>query len=157
MEEREYQLFGMEILDRFRKKLQPGDIEMYQWMITHKPWWDTVDYIATNLVGYYGTQFPADISLIMERWLNSGHLWLQRSTLIYQLKYKQQTDLDLLSRHIMALKEEKDFFIRKAIGWALREYSKTSPGWVREFVNRVPLAPLSTREALKWMQNKGLV
>ena len=157
MKEREYQLFGMELLHRYKKNILPDDIDMLHWIITHKSWWDTVDYIAANLVGHYGLKFQTNIPGIMKGWLESHHLWLQRSTLIFQLKYKDQTDTQLLSRHIHALKHEPDFFVRKAIGWALREYSKTNPQWVVHFVKNVSLAPLSRKEALKWMKNQGMM
>lgn len=147
--QRECQYFGMELAARLSKKPKKEDLQIFQWMILHKPWWDTVDFIAAKLVGNYFLHFPEKIKPEMANWLNSGNLWMQRTTLIFQLKHKEKTDKELLSNHITALRGHPDFFIRKAIGWALREYGKTNPGWVREFVARTELSPLSKREALK--------
>ncbi len=147
--QRECQYFGMELAARYIKKTERKDIEIFQWMILHKSWWDTVDFIAVNLVGNYFLQFPEKSYPLMEKWLSSKNIWLQRSTLIFQLKYKNNTDRDLLTNQILALKDHKVFFIKKAIGWALREYSKTNPEWVKEFVEQTELSPLSKREALK--------
>ncbi len=156
-DEREYQHFAVELLAKYKRDFESEDLGLIHWMITHKPWWDSVDFIATNLAGPYFSKFPEKRYAVCSEWLESGHMWLQRTTLLFQLKYKKETDLVLLTRQIRALKSEKDFFIRKAIGWALREYSKTDPEWVTEFVKEVELAPLSEREALKWMRNSGIV
>jgi 3-methyladenine DNA glycosylase AlkD len=147
--QRECQYFGMELAARFTKETEKEDLKIYEWMILDKSWWDTVDFIAANLVGSYFLHFPEKTKPEMSKWLNSGNIWLQRATLIFQLKYKEKTDTELLSNHIYALREHPDFFIRKAIGWSLREYGKTNPGWVIEFVDRNELSPLSKREALK--------
>ena len=147
--QREYQYFGMELAAKFNKKPEVSDIEIFEWMILHKSWWDTVDFIASNLVGNYFQIYNDKTYKIMEYWLASGNMWLQRTSLIFQLKYKEYTDTDLLSRQINALNHSKEFFINKAIGWALREYSKTNPDWVRQFVAQTELSTLSKREALK--------
>ena len=82
--------------------------------------------------------------------MNSGNIWLQRTSLIFQLRYRHQTDTDLLSKNINQLIGSKEFFINKAIGWSLRQYSKFNPEWVEKFVNNNPkLSGLSRREALK--------
>ncbi len=147
--QREYQYFGMELAAKFRKKPEVSDIEIFEWMILHKSWWDTVDFIASNLVGNYFQSYNQQTNKIMADWLDSGNMWLQRTSLIFQLKYKNSTNTDLLSKQINALKHSKEFFIKKAIGWALREYAKTDPHWVHQFVSQTELSPLSKREALK--------
>ena len=147
--QREYQYFGMELAAKFRKKPEVSDIEIFEWMILHKSWWDTVDFIASNLVGNYFQTYNQQTNKIMADWLGSGNLWLQRTSLIFQLKYKASTNTELLSRQINALKHSREFFINKAIGWALREYAKTNPDWVRQFVSQTVLSTLSKREALK--------
>jgi 3-methyladenine DNA glycosylase AlkD len=147
--QRECQYFGMELAAWFSKKAAKEDLKLFKWMILHKSWWDTVDFIAANLVGSYFLHFPEKTKPQMDKWLNSGNLWLQRTTLIFQLKYKEKTDTELLSNHIHALRDHPDFFIRKAIGWSLREYGKTNPEWVIEFVSQTELSHLSKREALK--------
>lgn len=152
-EEREFHHFGAELANRFKKNIEENDLEMFRWMLVHKSWWDTVDYIAANLVGNYFRVFEQQAETVMKEWLDSGNMWLQRTTLIFQLKYKKATDVKLLSRQINALRHSKEFFIRKAIGWSLREYSKTDPVWVSDFVSKTQLSPLSTREALKRINN----
>jgi 3-methyladenine DNA glycosylase AlkD len=147
--EREFHHFGAELVNRYKKSVEEKDIDMFRWMLVNKPWWDTVDFIAANLVGNYFQAFPEKAESTMKNWLESGNMWLQRTTIIFQLKYKKNTDLKLLARQINALKHSKEFFIRKAIGWSLREYSKTDPEWVQDFVSKTDLSPLSKREALK--------
>lgn len=152
--EREYQYFIMEVLERSAKKAEKDRIELYEFMIINKSWWDTVDYIASNLVGTHFLKYPELIKPVTERWMKSGNMWLQRTALLFQLKYKKKTDIVLMADYIDRLQGSKEFFINKAIGWILREYSKTDGEWVREFVKLHHLAPLSHREALKWMERK---
>lgn len=156
-DEREYQYFAMEFLSKRMKKSTIEIIDLYEFMIVEKSWWDTVDLIAAVLVGDYFKKYPEQIKPITQKWMNSGNIWLQRSCLLFQLKYKTNTDVDLMESFIVRLLGSKEFFINKAIGWVLREYSKTKPQVVVNFVERHSLSGLSSREALKWMQNKGLV
>lgn len=155
--EREYQYFAMEFLSKRMKKSTLEIIDLFEFMIVEKSWWDTVDFIAAVLVGDYFKRFPGEIKRITEKWMNSGNIWLQRSCLLFQLKYKNKTDVELMEYFIVRLLGSKEFFINKAIGWILREYSKTKPQVVVNIVERHSLSGLSNREALKWMQNKGLV
>lgn len=152
--QREYHYVMMELLERLAKKAENNRIELYEYMILNKSWWDTVDFIAANLVGAHFLKFPELIKSVTKKWMNSGNIWLQRSSLLFQLKYKKLTDTELMSEFILQLQGSKEFFINKAIGWILREYSKTDGDWVREFVKSHSLAPLSHREALKWMERK---
>lgn len=147
--EREYQYFGMELFEKYNKVVEKSWIDHYEYMITQKSWWDTVDFIAITLVGNYFTHFQDQIEPVTKKWMKSHHIWLQRSCLLFQLKYKGNTDTDLLTSFIIPLVESKEFFIAKAIGWALREYSKTDPHWVSKFVSNHTLQPLSKKEALK--------
>ena len=156
-DEREYQYFAMEFVSKSMKKSTLEAIDLYEFMIVEKSWWDTVDFIAAILVGDYFKRFPEEIKPITERWMNSDNIWLQRSCLLFQLKYKNKTDVELMESFIAKLLGSKEFFINKAIGWILREYSKTRPQVVVNIVERHSLSGLSSREALKWMQNKGLV
>ncbi len=119
-------------------------------LITTGSWWDTVDTLASNVVGGIMRRHPAAVST-MDSWLADGNMWLVRSALLYQLRYREQTDLDRLFRYCLAQAGHRDFFIRKAIGWALRQYAWTDPEAVRAFVDkhRDELSPLSVREALK--------
>ncbi len=148
-QQREYQYFGQELTFRYVKQIAPNDIKLYEWMVTNKSWWDTVDFIAVKLMGAYFQRFPEQIPNYIPKWLNSEDIWLQRSALLFQLKYKKKVDLLLLDESIHALLGSKEFFINKAIGWVLREYSRTHATWVTDFVERTRLAPLSRREALR--------
>ncbi len=148
--EREYHYFAQELAFKYAKKLEKDDIRLFEYMITNKSWWDTVDMICNKLLGPYFKQFPSEIESSIDRWLASNNIWLQRSAVLFQLKYKQELDTDLLRYVINKLMGSKEFFINKAIGWVLREYSRTNPAWVIAFVETNPnLDNLSKREALR--------
>ena len=147
--EREMQMFGQELVAKYVKHFEPNDIVLLEYMITNKSWWDSVDFIAANLVGPYFIEYPDAKALNIERWLESGNIWLQRTCLLYQLKYGKETDLLMLINVIDRLNGSGEFFINKAIGWALRQYGKVDPHWVEDFVNNSELSALCHREALK--------
>jgi len=126
-------------------------MSLFEYMVTHKSWWDTIDFIAVKLMGAYFKMYPEEIEVYIEKWLKSNNIWLQRCALLFQLKYKEGLDTNLLKYVINSLLGSKEFFINKAIGWVLREYSRTNPKWVREFVDKTELNPLSRREALRLM------
>lgn len=148
---RELQYSCMEIIDR-EKKPSTERLELYEWMILHKSWWDSVDFIAPSLMGRLFSQNPELIRENTESYVQSGELWLQRSALIFQLKYKNKTDLNLLFHYCERLANKKDFFIRKAIGWSLRQAGKFFPKEVIDFVDKTELSNLSNREALKHLR-----
>jgi 3-methyladenine DNA glycosylase AlkD len=147
--ERDFQYVGMFIVDKSIKEADKNIIVLLEFMITEKSWWDTVDYIAARPVGNYFIKFTEQIKPVTERWVTSGYLWLQRSALLFQLKYKKNTDEGLLYNYIERLADHKDFFIRKAIGWTLREYSKTNPKSVEKFIKSHTLSALSVKEGMK--------
>ncbi|GAB5474128.1 MAG: DNA alkylation repair protein [Maribacter sp.] len=147
--EREYHYFAQELALKYKKYLALEDISLFEFMITHNSWWDTVDFIATKLIKAYFHKFPEQRNVYIKKWLSSGNIWLQRSCLLFQLLEKEKTDVPLLKRIITSLLGSKEFFINKAIGWALRDYSRTDPDWVSHFVETHGLHPLSRREALK--------
>lgn len=150
--QRDFQYFGQELVFKYVKQLEQEDIELFEYMVMHKSWWDTVDFIAVKLMGAYFKKFPKQGAFYVEKWLDSGNIWLQRSALLFQLKYKEDLDTELLSETINSLLESKEFFINKAIGWVLREYSRTNPKWVVEFSERTDLNSLSKREALRLLE-----
>lgn len=135
-------------------------------IVTHS-WWDTVDALASNAVGPLVYVFPEEFLPVMEHWIDIGAddprgldaedpgggntLWLRRAALLHQLSYKDETDPERLFRYCSKRMHEKDFFIRKAIGWALRTYGRFDPAAVQQFVsdNESSLSPLSQKEALK--------
>ncbi|MBW5444596.1 DNA alkylation repair protein [Cohnella sp. CFH 77786] len=153
--EREFQYTAMAILDRMDKSLTANDIGLLEELILTRPWWDTVDLLAGHSVGRLFARHPELISAYTNKWMDSGELWLQRTALLFQLGYKSKTDAGLLFRLIEQCKESKEFFIRKAIGWALRELSKTDPDAVVSYVVEAGLSPLSEREALKFVHRTG--
>ena len=149
-DERECQHTAVDMLNRMKKKLGPGDLPLLEYLIITKSWWDTVDGIAGWLAGELFKRHPEMIVPTTGRWMGSGNIWMQRSCLLFQLNYKKDTDLDLLFGFIEELSAHKSFWIRKAIGWILREYSKTDPGTVQAYVDAHPgLSGLSKREAMK--------
>lgn len=152
--EREYQYFGVDLSERMLRKLDESAIEVIEFMIVNKSWWDTVDWVASHHAGMYLIKYPGLINDTTETWMSSGNIWLQRTALLFQLKYKKDTNETLLYSFILRLKDSREFFIRKAIGWALREYSKISPASVLSFVENNSLSGLSHREALKWIERK---
>ena len=147
--QREFQLIGQELCAKYLKQKCIGDIHLYEFMVTHKSWWDTVDYIAANLMGSYFKNYPEERLPCVDKWLQSENIWLQRSALLFQLKYKEKLDTKLLTYTIDRLLGSKEFFINKAIGWILREYGKTDPSWVLSFATSTNLHNLSKREALR--------
>ena len=155
--QREYQYFAMAFLGKVANKADKKIIDLYVYLITHKSWWDTVDFVAINLVGAYLKLFPERTTELTSTWMNSDDMWLQRTCLLFQLKYKSATDIKLMHKFISQLSSSKEFFIRKAIGWSLREYSKVNPDFVANYVANNCLSGLSSREALKWMNNRKTI
>ena len=155
LSEREFQYFGMDLLVKMVKKLPAESIEIFQKMIVEKSWWDTVDLIAGKLISIHFGRFPKVKEHYLADWRKSDNIWLRRTCLLFQLHYKENTDVDLLFALIRENLGSKEFFINKAIGWALREYSKTDVEAVIDFVDDTDLHPLSCREALKWLKEEG--
>jgi 3-methyladenine DNA glycosylase AlkD len=148
--QREYQYFACDYLRKHAAALTPAALPVLRELITTKAWWDTVDALASNVVGPLVAAHPA-LASTMDDWTAPGtDLWLVRTALLHQLRYRAKTDRDRLFGYCDRWSSERDFFIRKGIGWALREYAKTDPAAVRLFVDTHPgLSPLSVREALK--------
>ena len=149
--EREFQYTALGLLGRFEDKLPVEFIVTIETLLTYKSWWDTVDSLAGNTVGIHFKRFPAVRDATLGRWRISDDFWLRRTCILFQLGYKSETDFDLLKDIIRENQGSKEFFINKAIGWALRQYTRVDPEGVRAFVAETPLAPLSAREALKWL------
>jgi 3-methyladenine DNA glycosylase AlkD len=155
--EREYQYLALSLLGKLQKQLTPAVVPLLEHLVLTKSWWDTIDSIASHNVGKLLRQYPDHRDGVIGNWRESDNFWLRRVTLLFQLGYKAETDEALLFALVRANSDSSEFFIQKAIGWALREYSKTSPVAVKAFVEKQSLAPLSQREALKWMKTKGLL
>ncbi|MGF1639261.1 MAG: DNA alkylation repair protein [Cyclobacteriaceae bacterium] len=148
---RELQHYAIDILVKAAKKAPESRIDLYEKLISEKSWWDTVDALAVNAVGVHFRLYPHLISTKVNAWMQTENMWLQRTCLLFQLKYKMSMNVDLLLDCIKKLGHTKEFFIQKAIGWILREYSKTDANWVLGVVQNENLKPLSKREALKWL------
>lgn len=151
-DEREYHYIAMDYLNRMPKKdYKVDDYKMLKELLTTKSWWDSVDTLASNCVGTYFQLFPEQVDPIITRWRNSDNMWLNRTCLIFQLKYKNDVDFELLKSLIVQYKDVKEFFIQKAIGWSLRQYSKFNADAVRTFVEEIGLTGLAKREASKYI------
>ena len=148
---REYQYLVLDYLVKEKKKLQKEDITFLEELITTKSWWDSVDLIASHLVGEICKMYPELVYEYIFKWSIDENMWLRRTSILYQLKYKENLDIKILEKVIKANANDKEFFIRKAIGWALREYSKTNKEWVEKFINDNELSPLSIKEASKYI------
>ncbi|POZ88612.1 MULTISPECIES: DNA alkylation repair protein [Petrotoga] len=153
--EREYQYFALELLEKYKKGFEEDIISLFEYMITNKSWWDTVDFISKKLVGEFFKMFPELRDEYISKWMDSDDIWLQRTCLLFQLGYKENTDLKLLFNLIERLQGKDEFFIQKAIGWSLREYSKIEPKKIKEFIQKQDLSALSEREGLKLLKSKG--
>jgi 3-methyladenine DNA glycosylase AlkD len=151
--EREFQYCAVSMLQLHKNEVDASFIELYEQLIITKSWWDTVDGIAANLVGNLFKKYPEMIKPHTEKWQSSGNMWLQRTALLFQLNYKAETNVELMFDLIRRNLCSKEFFINKAIGWILRQYSKTDAQVVIDFVKKTDLASLSKREALKWLNN----
>lgn len=148
--EREFHQCAIDLLVKeFKKNYVLEDIKLIENLIITNSWWDSVDVVAKYLLGGYLRQFPNETYEVIERFSNSNNMWLNRSAIIFQLSYKEKTNFDLLKSECEKHKESKEFFIQKAIGWALRDYSRFNPSGVSEYVNSTNLKPLSQREALR--------
>jgi 3-methyladenine DNA glycosylase AlkD len=155
LEEREYQYFGCDLALTLTRRAKANDIDALEFAITHHSWWDTVDSLAKS-VGQYLLCYPEQQTDCTTKWIRSKNIWLQRTAIIFQLAYKKKTNETLLFETILACSGSKEFFIQKGIGWALREYSRTNPDAVKDFVADAPLAALSKREALKLLSRNKL-
>jgi len=149
-EQRELQYVAIDYLAKWKdKELLLEDYEFIEFLLTNQSWWDSVDALASNFLGRYLRLIPSQREIVIKSWRKSENMWLRRSCLIFQLRYKSQTNFELLRSLILDFKHENEFFIQKAIGWSLREYAKTNPVSVRNFVEESGIQGLAKREALK--------
>ncbi|WP_246616520.1 DNA alkylation repair protein [Thaumasiovibrio subtropicus] len=147
---REEQYLALDVAEHYKKLRTVEAFPLFVELLESADHWDTLDKIASNLIGPLLLKDPSLKSHILT-WRESENMWLRRASLLVHLKHKDATDVELLTETIGMLAEEDAFFIRKAIGWVLREYSKTDPTFVREFLKVQPLSPLSYREANRIM------
>ena len=150
-EEREFQYVVVYYLKAMQKFLKREDISRLKYLIVTKSWWDTVDLLA-KVVGSLVIRIEGYDQIMLE-WSKDSNIWLKRVAILYQLSLKEKVDKQVLERILVNNLGDSEFFINKAIGWALRDYSKFNPEWVREFIekNKNGMANLSIREASKYL------
>ncbi len=150
LQTREYRYTAMDLLRKHKKLWTRDTLDLFKACILSEPWWDSIDTIAAHCLGPLCIEFP-ELVQAMDQWIESDTMWLRRSAILFQLRYKKATNAERLFFYCTKTMHEKEFFIRKAIGWALREYSKTDPNAVVVFVTQHAqlLSNLSKREALK--------
>lgn len=129
----------------------PSSIGLYERLIREGAWWDFVDEVAPHLVGLALSREPDGLWPVMDRWIEDDDMWVRRAALLCQLAFKARTDERRLFAYCLARAGEREFFVRKAIGWALRQYARTAPDAVRRFLaeHAGELSALSVREASK--------
>ncbi len=151
--EREYQYTALDLAYRHNKLWSPKLFPLFETFIRSKSWWDTVDLLAGKLVGIMLSRYPELVNT-MDAWIEDEYLWIRRSALLYQLNYKENTNQERLFAYCSATMHEQEFFIRKAIGWSLRQYAKTNPHEVNVFLqqHKQDLSPLSFKEAAKHLE-----
>jgi len=150
--QRELQYVAMAALEMKSKKMNPTYLPHIEELITTKSWWDTVDMLASNVVGTIIYQYPDTKLEWIDRWNSSANIWLQRTVIIHQLKYKNDVDLELLFATVESHIGSDEFFINKASGWALRQASKFYPIEVKNFIDHhADLSNLTIREGSKYL------
>jgi len=148
LKEREYQHFATAYLQRHVKRATPGFIPTLEHLVTTKSWWDTVDGLATRVAGPLVAAHP-ELRTVMDGWVESENIWLARVAILHQERFRERTDSELLFAYCLRRAVDREFFIRKAIGWALRSYAKVAPDVVAQFLTAhgAALSGLSRREA----------
>ncbi|OUZ19261.1 DNA alkylation repair protein [Enterococcus cecorum] len=148
---REFQYLAYEYLLAMKKQLSFEDISSVKALVKKKSWWDTVDFLS-QVVGNIALK-DSRVDALMLAWSQEKNIWVQRIAILYQLRFKEKTNTTQLVQILLNCVGTNEFFINKAIGWALREYSKTNPDWVRDFLEkyREQMANLSIREASKYL------
>ena len=150
-EEREFQYVVVYYLKAMQKFLKREDISRLKYLVVTKSWWDTVDLLA-KVVGSLIIRIKGYDQIMLE-WSKDSNIWLRRVAILYQLSLKDKVDKQVLDKILVNNLGDSEFFINKAVGWALRDYSKYNPEWVREFIkkNKENMANLSIREASKYI------
>jgi 3-methyladenine DNA glycosylase AlkD len=148
--EERYLALELTVYRLYTRWQEPSLLPLYEELIVTGAWWDFVDEVANRRIGPLVRGHPGELVPIMCEWSRDADRWKRRASIICQLGSKGGTDVELLTHCIEVNLDDPDFFLRKGIGWALREFAKTEPGWVRAFIDAHPdLSPLSRREATK--------
>ena len=152
--QREFHYVAQELFFKIAKKhISEEDLPLIESLITRHSWWDTIDFIAPKIVKIYFDKYPEKRNQTIDNWIDSENIWLQRSALLLHLKQKEEVDFEYMFATILRLTGTKEFFINKAIGWLLREYSKKHPVLIKDFINThyETLSNLSIREGSKYL------
>lgn len=148
---REEKYMAIDVARAYRRFITFDQLDLCQHMIVDGAWWDLVDIVASNLVGKIVLEDRERMRPILDDWIDGDDMWLRRTAIICHLGHKEQTDWAMLNEYCLRRAHEKEFFIRKAIGWALRQYARTDPETVTAFLieHKDKLSGLSFREASK--------
>lgn len=148
--EREFQYAAIDLLRRWHTTLLPQSLPRIESLIRERSWWDTVDAVAANVVGPLVARFPELVD-VMDAWVDDSDLWIARASVLHQLTFAGDTDAERLFSAVDRRCGDEDFFMRKACGWALRQYARHDPDAVRAFVTDRGdrLSGLTRREALR--------
>jgi 3-methyladenine DNA glycosylase AlkD len=152
---RELQYFLIDLMIPIAKKQDSSFLDLYEELIQTKSWWDTIDFISPRLAGGILMKTPQLIEQYPDQWISSNNIWLVRSAILFQLHFREKTDYKLLFDYILQTRNSKEFFIEKAAGWALRQYSKLNAPVVKQFIESNDLPSLTRKEGLKWMDKHG--
>ena len=149
--EREYQYVAIDYLKRMEQFLTASDVPKIKEIALRKSWWDTIDSLD-KIIGSIAFEYP-EVNDVLLKWSVAENIWLRRIAINHQRGRKEKTDTELLEKIIVNNLGDSEFFINKAIGWILRDYSKVNPDWVRAFIEKYKeeLAPLSIREGSKYI------
>ncbi len=147
--EREYHYTAIEILVKAKRKWTKEYFEFFEYMLCDKSWWDSVDTIATKLIGEYVYMHRKTLENKMVQYASDANMWRRRTSIIFQLFYREECNFELLFSNIRLNKNDPEFFIQKAIGWSLRQISEKHPDLVQDFVEQEGLKGLAKREALR--------
>ena len=156
---REEKYIAIYVAALYSEFITAESLPLYERLIREGAWWDFVDEIAIRLVGTVLLLHRPVVRSVMDEWIADDDLWIRRSAIIAQIKHKEQTDHRRLFRYCRQRAHETEFFIRKGIGWALRQYSYAAPTRVRDFLTRYKdkLSPLSYREGARVMVKRSLM
>jgi 3-methyladenine DNA glycosylase AlkD len=156
-EEREFQYIAIDWMNSWKKEeLKILSTEKFEWLITQKSWWDSVDALASNVVGKYYAYYPEQKAQMIKEFRHSENMWLERTTLIFQLKYKSSTNFQLLKELILQFQYKNEFFIQKAIGWSLRQHARIDAQNVENTLKELQIKGLALREAQKHFEKYGI-
>jgi 3-methyladenine DNA glycosylase AlkD len=148
--EREYQYVAIDLVTTNVKRLSFDEVLLFKPLVIEKAWWDSVD-AWRKFFALWGAHHYEEMPQLFEAFFGEENFWHRRVAINLQLLYKEKTNTELLKKAIIYDKTTDEFFIQKAIGWSLRQYSKTDPKWVQTLIKSIELSPLAVREGSKYL------